>query len=77
MKLKKIQFFLYALVLLFLPAMQSFAQSAEVEMADSLREDGKIYVVIAVLLCIFAFLFIYLVTLEKKIRKMENEIKSS
>ena len=50
-------------------------KSNEVEMADALRENGKIYVVVAVLLIILAGIFIYLFILDKKISKIEKEIK--
>ena len=47
---------------------------APVEMATGMRSSGKIYVVIAVLLIIFAGLVIYLMRLDKKITKLEKEI---
>jgi CcmD family protein len=37
--------------------------------------DGKIFVVIAVLSTILAGIFIYLFLLDKKIRKLEKEIR--
>jgi hypothetical protein len=42
-------------------------------MADQMRSDGRIYVVIAVLLTILAGLVLYLVRLEKKITTLEKE----
>jgi len=56
------------LMLLFL---SSFAQSAE--MADQMRADGKIYVVVGVLILIFAVLFTYLIFLDMRLRKVEKE----
>ena len=50
------------------------AQSNEVEMADALRESGKIYVVVSVLLVIFSGIIIYLVNLERKIRVLEKKL---
>lgn len=50
----------------------SVAQSGNVEMADAFRSNGKIYVVIAVILTIFAGLIIYLIRLDKKITKLER-----
>jgi ABC-type Fe3+ transport system permease subunit len=47
-----------------------------VEMADTFRAEGKIYVVLAVILVIMAGLFAYLFMLDKKItalEKMTNE----
>ncbi len=47
--------------------------SAETEMADTMRSNGKIYVVITVLATIFAGIFAYLVYLDRKIKKLEKE----
>lgn len=47
------------------------AQS-KVEMADGMRSNGKIYVVVAVCLTILIGLFIYLVMLDKKMNRFEN-----
>jgi CcmD family protein len=47
----------------------------KVEMADRLRADGKIYVVIAVVLIILIGLFVYVTSLDREINKLEKEIK--
>lgn len=44
----------------------------EVEMADAMKENGKIYVVIAVILTILAGLILYLIRLDRKISKLEK-----
>ncbi len=44
-----------------------------VEMADRMRSNGRIYVVVAVALTILAGLILYIVRLEKKINKLEKE----
>ena len=49
----------------------SFAQQ-KVEMADTMRSNGKIYVVVAVCLTILIGLFIYLFFLDKKISRFEK-----
>jgi uncharacterized transporter YbjL len=49
-----------------------FAQENGAEMADTMRKEGKIYVVIAVILTIFAGLVLYLVRLDRKISKLEK-----
>jgi hypothetical protein len=41
-------------------------------MADAMKENGKIYVVIAVILTILAGLVLYLVRLDRKISKLEK-----
>ena len=55
-----------------------FAQSvnAPIEMADGLYQSGKIYVVVAVLTVIFIGIVIYLILLDRKISKLEKEIKN-
>ncbi len=47
-----------------------------VEMADTMRSNGRIYVVVAVVLTIFAGIIIYLVRLDRRISKMEKNINS-
>jgi uncharacterized membrane protein len=42
-------------------------------MANSMRSNGKIYVVVAVLTTILVGLIAYLVRLDKKISKLEKE----
>ncbi|HET6766224.1 MAG TPA: CcmD family protein [Chitinophagaceae bacterium] len=44
----------------------------EVEMADVMKDNGKIYVVIAVMLTILAGLVLYLVRLDRRISKIEK-----
>ncbi|MFN8356996.1 MAG: CcmD family protein [Spirosomataceae bacterium] len=58
----------------FLLSTNLFAQQ-DVEMADQLRADGKIWVVITVISVVFLGLIIYLITLDKKISKLEKELK--
>jgi len=49
-----------------------FANAQDVKMADVMKENGKIYVVIAVMLTILAGLVLYLIRLDRKISKMEK-----
>jgi MFS superfamily sulfate permease-like transporter len=55
--------------------LQVFAQEqqGQVEMADGMRQSGKIYVVIAVILTILAGLIFYLVRLDRKITRLEKD----
>ncbi len=46
----------------------------EIEMADTFRSEGKIYVVVAVILAILGGIIAYLVVLDKKIAKLEKEV---
>ncbi|MFN3847834.1 MAG: CcmD family protein [Spirosomataceae bacterium] len=50
-----------------------FAQQ-DVEMADKLREDGKIWVVVAIIFVTFLGLAIYLFTIDRKVSKIEKKL---
>ncbi|CCH55236.1 hypothetical protein BN8_04480 [Fibrisoma limi BUZ 3] len=67
-----------ALATVLLTAQNLFAQQPVtdgVEMADRLRADGKIWVVVAVIAVVFAGIITYLIQLDRKIGKLENEVK--
>ncbi len=49
-----------------------FAQ--EVEMADTMRSDGKIYVVVSILVLILAGLLLYVFLTDRKISGLEKKI---
>jgi hypothetical protein len=69
---KKIIFrFSFLLMALFM-CVTSFAQDKSVEMADVMRSNGKIYVVVAVCLTILIGLFLYVMTIDRKMRKIEK-----
>ena len=73
---KMFQKIYWMLSLLLIASISSFAQQTEqVEMADQFRTDGKIYVVIAVVTIILIGLLIYMISLDKKIGKLEKEYK--
>jgi hypothetical protein len=44
-----------------------------VEMADTMRQQGKIYVVVAVMATVFAGLALYLWRLDRRVSKMEKK----
>jgi protein-S-isoprenylcysteine O-methyltransferase Ste14 len=46
---------------------------AQPEMADSMRSNGKIYIVVAVCLTILVGLFLYVANVDRKISKLEKE----
>ena len=51
-----------------------FAQNtANVEMADALIENGKIYIVVGVLSIVFVCIVAYLIILDRKISKLEKQ----
>ncbi len=51
----------------------SFAQDKGPEMADTMRSNGKIYVVVAVCLTLLIGLFLYMIRVERMVRKLEKE----
>ena len=65
---------IFSILLLNIQTMaQDFSNGEKAEMADSMRSNGKIYVVVAVLLVILAGLIFYLVGLDRKISRLEKE----
>lgn len=71
-----LKFPLAALVLLSHTLMAQQPVSNGVEMADQLRADGKIWVVVAVIAAVFAGIIIYLIRLDSQIGKLEKEVKN-
>lgn len=65
--MKKIISFLVVL----LTSFNVFAQE-EVQMADQMRADGKIWVVVAVIAIVFVGIIAYLILLDRKISKIEK-----
>jgi len=57
--------------------LSAFAQdslgSERTQMAEGMRSNGKIYVVVSVLVIILAGLFVYLGRLDKKISRLEKK----
>ena len=49
-------------------------EDPKVEMADQFRKDGKIYVVIGVMVVILGGLIIYVMGVDRKITRLEKEI---
>ena len=52
---------------------QGGEDAKKAEMADKFRADGKIYVVVAVLVTILLGLIIYVARLDRKINKLEKD----
>ena len=75
--MRKIYYAIFCMYLLLLKA-SLFAQSAEGSgdkpgMAVGMRANGKIYVVVAVVVTILLGLFLYLASLDKKIGRLEKQ----
>lgn len=63
---------LFSLIISLLLTLVIYAQDDKVEMADTMRSNGRIYVVVAVVVVILLGLFLYLLRLDKKISKLEK-----
>jgi CcmD family protein len=64
------------LLMLLVTTLQAAAQTADSpEMADALRQSGKIYVVVAVILVVVLGLIGYLISLDRKVSRLEKEIR--
>ena len=76
MRFKHIQSYLMNLMLclsaVILPLLSNAQDTGKVAMADQMRSDGKIYVVVTVIFTIFLGIILYLFTIEKKIKKIEQ-----
>lgn len=54
----------------------SAVQAQDFEMADVMRSNGQIYVVVAIILIVLTGLFTFLFMLERKIKRLENKVDS-
>ena len=54
---------------------QDSLRNEKPQMADAMRSNGKIYVVVAVLLIILAGLFLYLFQTDRKLTRLEQKGK--
>lgn len=57
---------------LFCSAIVTRATAQDAEMADSFRADGKIYVVVAIILIVLSGLITYLFLLDRKMTRLEK-----
>lgn len=69
--MKKIALSLFCLVIFVYSFAQQLNDSAD-NSNDIMRSNGKIYVVLAVVVTIVIGLFIYLINLDRKIKKLEK-----
>lgn len=64
----------YLLTALLIPVFSLLQAQNEVEMADNMRSEGKIYVVVAVILMVLTGLILYLFLLDRKVKKLEKMV---
>ena len=73
---KRFQRFVLSVFLImtnFITQAQDSLQADKPEMADAMRANGKIYVVVGCLLIVLAGLFLYLFVTDRKLRKLERK----
>lgn len=58
-----------------IPITSNDYENNSIEMADALRNSGKIYVVIAVIVALWLGMTIYLFMVDKKVTKLEKMIE--
>lgn len=63
-------------IIVMLSVLPSVTLADGVEMADELRSNGKIYVVVAVLCVVLAAVLLYLFSIDRKVKKMEDKFKN-
>ena len=71
--LKKLSL-LFVLLLITVTDLLAQAAGEQVEMADKLRADGKIWVVVAVVTVVFLGIVVNMLRLDSKITKVEKEL---
>lgn len=67
---------LILVLFVFLNSIFSATAQDQVDMADVMRENGKIYVVVAVAAVVMLGLIIYLISIDRKVSKLENNSKN-
>ncbi len=80
--MKKIIYLLFFIVSLTasaqdnIPITEKDYDNQEIEMADTMRSDGKIYIVVAVVLIVLLGLIGYTAHIDRKLSKLEKETKN-
>ncbi len=61
------------LVIFILSSLTLFAQDNGIEMADTLRNNGKIYIVVICIVIILVGLLVYLFNLDRRLKMLEKK----
>lgn len=64
---------LLSLLMLLFTSATLFAQNNDIEMADQLRNNGKIYIVVICIVIILAGLLFYLFNLDRRLKLLEKK----
>ena len=65
----------YLSLLFFLSVLANDALAQNAEMADTFRSEGKIYVVVAIILIVLIGLILYLFLMDRKMSRLERIIQ--
>jgi ABC-type spermidine/putrescine transport system permease subunit II len=65
-----------SLLFLLTTVVSNAQETTSPQMADAMRENGKIYIVISVIALIFLALVLFLVFIERRVKKLEEELKN-
>ena len=71
MRIKSVIFLIISIAFTFIAS----AQENDVEMADIMHENGKIYVVVAVITIILTGFLIALISIDRRVKQLEKESK--
>ena len=66
---------IHNILFLFTLLISSSVEAQDIDMADGMRAEGKIYVVITIAFFVLAVMSIYMISIDRRIRKMENKQK--
>ena len=66
------KYFILNVLFLFMSSAQLFSQTANTEPVGVMTSNGKIYVVVAVVVTILLGMVFYLISLDRKISKLEK-----
>jgi hypothetical protein len=69
----RVLFFVSCTLLSVMTQAQDSLQQEKPQMADAMRSNGKIFVVVAVLLIILIGLFAYLINVDRKMSRLEKD----
>ena len=73
--LTRVLFIVSGLLISMFVRAQDSLQKEKPQMAEVMRSNGKIYVVVGVLIIILAGLFIYLLNLDRRMSRMEKNAR--
>lgn len=72
--MRSIKTYLLIIPFLFITTLIHAQDNAPVEMADTMRSEGKIYVVVGIILIVLVGLIAYLFMLDRKAKKLEDRL---